>query len=75
MKVRDTIAATYPSSEQSDWVNLAGDVVEAVIDRALSMPADELREFIAGTKAGNRAVSAYDETLASAAVLARNALL
>lgn len=75
MKVRDCIAASYPKREQGDWIELAVDVAEAVIDRALSMPADELREFIADTKAGKRAATAYDEALASVAVLARNALL
>lgn len=75
MKIAESIKLAYPSAEQAEWVNMASNLAQAIIERALAMPTEELRVFIAETTTGKHLATGCDDTLASASVMARNALL
>ncbi|AVA38311.1 hypothetical protein C3Z06_32415 (plasmid) [Cupriavidus metallidurans] len=57
------------------WAGIASGLAEAIIERALSMPMDELKAFIVDTEAGKRIAHAGDKEIASAACIVRSALL
>lgn len=78
MKISESIkeaVANEPPPHDVLWANIAGALGEAIIQRALTMPLDELRAFIADTDAGKRIANTGDNEFASAACIVRNALL
>ena len=77
MKIVDSIKESVESDPNSQWALLAGTLGEAIIQRALSMSVDELREFIASTEAGKRIADAStdERLLAIAAGMVGTALL
>lgn len=78
MKISESIkeaVATEAPPHDVLWAFLAGALGEAILQRALAMPQDELRAFVADTDAGRRIVNAGENEFASAACIVRNVLL
>lgn len=76
MKIAQSIRSVVEHDPMPDrWAGIASGLAEAIIQRALSMPTDELMAFIADTAAGKRIAEASEKEIASAACIVRMALL
>jgi len=75
VRIAESVQLQCASAEQAAWGRLAGSLAEAIMVRALQMPTQELRRFIATTEEGARIADAHDASLRAAAVVARLALL
>ncbi len=76
MKISECISVAVSTDPQpAKWAGIASGLAEAMIERALSMPVDELMAFIADTEAGKRLAHASEKEIASAACIVRTALL
>jgi hypothetical protein len=74
MKITECIKSAYPTQD-TEWSDFAASVAAAIIERALSMPTNELRAFIAGTSAGKDVANVSDNTLSGAQAMVKQALL
>lgn len=74
MKIADNIKAVFANSDPT-WSQHTADLAHAIVERALSMPLSELREFVATTQKGEKIAMATDDELSAMSVMTRNALL
>ena len=74
MKIAENVKTAFAKADPA-WADSTADLAHAIVERALSMPVSELREFVAPTQKGGSVTQTTDAELAAMTVMARNALI